>query len=165
MKIRDFDTRNSFINFSIGNEYFAIIVNRVLEIMHLSQITKVPNASDYVKGILNFRGAIVPVIDLPRRFNFDQFAGKADMVIVVEVVYKDSQVLMGLLVDEVMDVIEFQYKDIRTVPEIGVKYNPEFLEGFIERNGMLIMVLDVDRVLSLAELAEVSDVTEAGKPA
>jgi purine-binding chemotaxis protein CheW len=159
MRTQDIEKRKSYINFSIGNENFAIIVNRVLEIMHLNQLTHVPNTSDFVKGILNFRGAIVPVINLGKRFNFMQQDVEGDMVVVVEVMNNDNQVLMGLLVDEVTDVIEFEYKDIRAVPEIGIKYNPDFLEGFIEMNGKFTMVLDVDRVLSISELAEVSEVS------
>ena len=163
MRTQDIEKRKSYINFSIGNENFAIIVNRVLEIMHLNQLTHVPNASDFVKGILNFRGAIVPVINLRKRFNFMQQEVDGDMVVVVEVMNNDNNVLMGLLVDEVTDVIEFEYKDIRTVPEIGIKYNPDFLEGFIEMNGKFTMVLDVDRVLSISELAEVSEVSNMPK--
>jgi len=81
------------------------------------------------------------------------------MVIVVEVLNNENHVLMGLLVDEVTDVIEFEYKDIRAVPALGIKYNPDFLEGFIEMNGKFTMVLDLDRVLSVSELAEVSEVS------
>jgi purine-binding chemotaxis protein CheW len=159
MKTNDIDKKKSYINFSIGKENFAIVVDRVLEILHLEQLTHVPNASDFVKGILNFRGAIVPVINLNKRFNFGDPQSEGTMVIVVEVLHEENQVLMGLLVDEVTDVIEFGYKDIRAVPEIGIKYNPDFLEGFIEMEGRFTMVLDVDRVLSVAELAEINEVT------
>jgi purine-binding chemotaxis protein CheW len=161
MKTSDIDKKKSYINFSMGMENFAIIVNRVLEILHLQQLTHVPNASDFVKGILNFRGAIVPVINLHKRFHFNQQEDEGNMIIVVEVKHNDNHVLMGLLVDEVTDVIEFEYKDIRAVPEIGIKYNPDFLEGFIEMNGKFTMVLDVDRVLSVSELAEVNEVSNA----
>jgi purine-binding chemotaxis protein CheW len=159
MKTHDMDKTRSFIHFSIANENFAIMVNRVLEILHLQQLTRVPNASDYITGILNFRGTIVPVINLHKRFNFKQYEREGDMVIVVEIMHKESPVLLGLLVEEVSDVIEFEYKEIRTVPEIGIKYNPDFLEGFVEMDGKFIMVLNVDRVMNVSELAEVEEVT------
>jgi purine-binding chemotaxis protein CheW len=159
MKKHDMDKTRSYIHFNIANENFAIIVNRVLEILHLQQLTKVPNASDYIKGILNFRGTIVPVINLHKRFNFNQQEQEGEVVIIAEIMHKESQVLLGLLVEEVSDVIEFEFKDIRTVPDIGIKYNPDFLEGFIEMDSKLIMVLNVDRVLNISELAEVEDVT------
>jgi purine-binding chemotaxis protein CheW len=159
METNDIDKKRSYIHFSISNESFAIVVNRVLEILHLDQLTCVPNSSEYIMGILNFRGAIVPVVDLHKRFNFQKGATCDNMAIVVEVDHNDNRVLMGLCVEEVNDVIEFEYKDIRTVPDIGIKYNPEFLEGFIEMDGKFIMVLDVDRVLSVSELAEVKETT------
>jgi purine-binding chemotaxis protein CheW len=158
MKTRDIDKVNCYINFSISNEFFAIPISKVLEILPLNQLTLVPNAPDFIKGILNFRGAIVPVINLRKRFNFVRQEVDGNMVVVVEVIHGDKPVLMGLLVDEVTDVIEFEYKDIRSVPETGIKYNPEFLEGFIETNGKFTMVLDLDRVLSITELTEIKQV-------
>ena len=157
MKTHDLDKIRSYVHFSIGNENFAVNVNRVLEILHLSQLTHVPNASEYIKGILNFRGAIVPVINLHKRFNFDEHISEGKMVIVIEVMLNDNIILMGLLVEEVSDVIEFEYKDIRTVPDTGIKYNPDFLEGFVEINGRFMMILNVDRVMSVSELAEVTE--------
>jgi purine-binding chemotaxis protein CheW len=159
MKTQDIDKRKSYVNFSIGKENFAVIVTRVLEILQLDQLTHVPNASDFVKGILNFRGHIVPVINLHKRFNFTQQDAEGKMVVIIEIMNNDNHVLMGLLVDEVTDVIEFEYKDIRAVPEIGIKYNPDFLEGFIEMKGKFTMVLNLDRVLSVSELAEVGEVS------
>ncbi len=158
MKTRDIDKANCYINFSISNEFFVIPISKVLEILPLNQLTLVPNAPDFIKGILNFRGAIVPVINLRKRFNFVRQEVDGNMVVVVEVIHGDKPVLMGLLVDEVTDVIEFEYKDIRSVPETGIKYNPEFLEGFIETNGKFTMVLDLDRVLSITELTEIKQV-------
>jgi purine-binding chemotaxis protein CheW len=78
------------------------------------------------------------------------------MIIIVDVTNMQKSVLMGLFVDEVTDVIEFDYKSIRAVPDLGIKYNPEFLEGFVENNDKFVMVLDTDRVFSVAELAETS---------
>jgi purine-binding chemotaxis protein CheW len=129
-----------------------------LEIIQFEQLTKVPNASDFVPGVLNFRGSIVPVIDMHKRFNTEASASEDRMVVVVDILNKDKSVLMGLLVDQVTDVIEFEYKNIKSVPDLGIKYNPEFLEGFIEENDKFIMVLNIDRVLSVRELAEVSQI-------
>jgi purine-binding chemotaxis protein CheW len=160
MKTHEIDNIRSYVHFGLGNEHFAIIVNRVLEILHLGQLTRVPNASAYIKGILNFRGSIVPVINLYKRFNFTEHVSEGNMVIIVEAQYKDNVALMGLLVEEVADVIDFEYKNLRTVPEIGVKYNPSFLEGFVEMDGKFIMVLNVDEVLNVNELAEIKDISE-----
>lgn len=152
----DIDKKNSYINLRIGSESFAISVYKVLEIIQFEQLTKVPNASGFVPGILNFRGSIVPVIDMHKRFNMETTGSDVKMVVVVDILNKDKSVLMGLLVDQVTNVIEFEYKNIKAVPDLGIKYNPEFLDGFIEEDGKFIMVLNIDRVLSVQELAEVS---------
>ena len=158
MATMDIDKKTSYIKLRIGTESFAISVYKVLEIIQFDQLTKVPNASDFVPGVLNFRGSIVPVIDMHKRFN--TVAGDAEdrMVVVVDILNKDKSVLMGLLVDQVTDVIEFEYKNIKSVPDLGIKYNPEFLEGFIEEDDKFIMVLNIDRVLSVHELAEVNQI-------
>jgi purine-binding chemotaxis protein CheW len=79
------------------------------------------------------------------------------MVVVVDMQNKENSVTMGLLVDQVVNVIEFNYKSIRSVPDLGIRYNPEFLEGFVEMNDQFIMIMNVDRVLSVSELSEVDE--------
>lgn len=155
----DIDKKNSYINLSIGEEHFAISVYKVLEIIRFEHLTHIPNASDFVPGVLNFRGSIVPVIDMHKRFNVNNSTGKGKIVVIVEIVNKEKKVLMGLLLDEVSDVIEFDYKSIQAVPDLGIKYNPEFIDGFIEKDGKFIMVLNIDRVLNVQELSEVSHLT------
>jgi purine-binding chemotaxis protein CheW len=159
METVDVDNKTSYINLNIGKEHFAISVFKVLEIIQFAQLTNVPNTSDFVPGVLNFRGSIVPVIDMHKRFNVRPTSGNDKMVVVVDVSTRESNVLIGLLVDQVTDVIEFDLKSIKSVPDLGIKYNPEFLEGFIEHDDRNIMVLNIDRVLNVKELSEVSEVT------
>jgi purine-binding chemotaxis protein CheW len=155
----DIDKKNSYINLKIGTEQFAISVSKVLEIIEFDQITQVPDSSPFVLGVINFRGSIVPVIDMHLRFNIEGKSEENKMVVIVDMHNKDKNVLMGLLVDQVTDVLEFEYTSIKSVPDLGIKYNPEFLEGFIEQEGRFIMVLNIDRVLSLQELSAI-DYTE-----
>ena len=160
METMDIDKKTSYINLKIGTESFAISVYKVLEIIQFENITKVPNSSDFVPGVLNFRGSIVPVIDMHKRFNAETPLEQDRMVVVVDIINKEKSVLMGLLVDQVTDVIEFEYKSIKSVPDLGIKYNPEFLEGFIEQDGKFIMVLNIDRVLSIQELSDITHTIE-----
>jgi purine-binding chemotaxis protein CheW len=159
MKNTNIDKKTSYINFKIGKESFAVSVYKVLEIIQFENLTRIPNTSQYVLGVLNFRGSIVPIIDMHKRFNVRK-KNDDNMIIVVDIENKDNGAMMGLLVDEVTDVIEIGYKDIRSVPEIGIKYNPEFLEGIVERNEDFIMVLNTDRVLNVTELAEIEEIAE-----
>lgn len=151
------DKRTSYVNFKIGTENYAISVYKVLEIIQLDQLTTMPNSSVYILGVLNFRGSVVPVIDMHKRFNTKGEDRESNMVIIVNIINNNNDVLMGLLVDEVTDVIEFEYKEINTAPNIGIKYNPEFLEGFVKKEEAFVMVLNVDKVLNVTELAEISE--------
>lgn len=159
MNVTDIDKKSSYICLKIGNEFFAITVYKVLEIIQFDQITRVPNSSEFVPGVINFRGSIVPVIDMHRRFKVNRADIGEKMVIVVDMVHKDENVMMGLLVDQVTDVIEFEYSAVKSVPDLGIKYNPEFLDGFIEQEGKFIMVMNIDRVLNVQELSEISMIT------
>jgi purine-binding chemotaxis protein CheW len=152
----DIDKKTSYINLRIGTEQCAISVYKVLEIIMYGQITQVPNSSDFIPGVLNFRGSIVPVIDMAKRFNMAFEDNTEKMVVVVDIMYRDKSVLMGLLVNEVTDVIEFDYKSIKSVPDLGIKFNPEYLEGFIELGEKIILVLNIDRVLNVQELSTVN---------
>jgi purine-binding chemotaxis protein CheW len=157
----EIDKKSSYINLRIGTEQFAISVFSVLEIIQHEQLTHVPNSSEFVLGVLNFRGSIVPVIDLNKRFNMNRSQVEGQMIVIVEVNSKDKTVLIGLLVDMVTDVIEFDYKSIQSVPDLGIKYNPEYIDGFIESEEKFIMVLNTDRVLNVQELSEINeDVTK-----
>ena len=157
MENSDINRETSYINFKIGKEYFAISVYKVLEIIQFEHITQIPNSSDFIKGVINFRGGIVPVIDMHKRFNLEKSECESRMVVVADIHNRENNVTMGLLVDQVVDVIEFAYKNIRAVPDLGIKYNPEFLEGFVEMNNRFIMIMNVDRVLSISELSAIEE--------
>jgi len=157
----DIEKKTSYINLSIGTENFAVSVYNVLEIIKYGQVTRIPDASDYVPGVLNFRGSIVPVIDMHKRFRTTGGTSDARMVVVVSVRNKDKDVLMGLLVDQVTDVVEFDFRSVKSVPDLGINYNPEYVDGFIELDGRFIMVLNIDRVLKVDELSEVSEISYA----
>ncbi|HLO58693.1 MAG TPA: chemotaxis protein CheW [Bacteroidales bacterium] len=155
--ITDIDKKTSYINLEIGTENFAISVYQVLEIIQFDKITRIPDSSEYVPGVINFRGSIVPVIDMHKRFKIENNELAEKMVVIVEINSNDKIVLMGLIVDQVTDVIEFDFKEIKSVPDLGIKYNPEFLDGFIERDGRFIMVMNTDHVLSVNELSEITE--------
>jgi purine-binding chemotaxis protein CheW len=162
MEHSEINRETSYINFKIGKENFAISVYKVLEIIQFEHITQIPNSSDYIRGVINFRGGIVPVIDMHKRFNLEGSEYESRMVVVADIQNKENNVTMGLLVDQVVDVIEFAFKNIRAVPDLGIKYNPEFLEGFVEMNGRFIMIMNVDRVLSISELSALEEDVRIG---
>ena len=144
----------SYLSYKLNNEYFAINVNSVVEIMELPQLTIVPNTSEHIKGVLNFRGEIVPVINMHKRFNLNSDDDNTGMVIIINFETNDSQMHLGLMVDEVSSVIEFKMKDIRNIPDMGINYNSDFLIGMIEMEEKFMMILNIDNVFNLEDLAE-----------
>jgi purine-binding chemotaxis protein CheW len=143
-----------YVNFRLGNDHFAIPVMRVLEIIQNCTLTNVPNSSVYIRGVLNFRGEIVPVIDMYRRFNMKFNENTAKMIIIVDVESTNNHMHIGLLVDKVMDIIDFEYKDIQKAPDMGINYDLSFLDGFVDVNSQFIMVLNIDKVLDKSDLID-----------
>jgi purine-binding chemotaxis protein CheW len=151
----NFDDIKHYINYRLGNENFAISVDRVLEIIKHRVMTKVPNSSQYIKGVINFRGEIVPVIDMHKRFNMEKDESHEGMIVVINGDSEKSNYHIGLLVDEVEDVIEFKYRDLRKSPDMGINYDMSFIDGIVDIESRFIMVLNIEKVLNKTELADV----------
>ena len=146
-------TQNHYLSIKLSDELFAINVNKVLEVLQKQHITKVPNVPEFIKGVINFRGEIVPVIEARQKFNMPERANKDKYVIIVmELKIKELTILIGVIADGVMDVIELSEEDIKDVPEMGTSYNTEFLQGMIKLDNGFLMLLNVDRVFSSEEI-------------
>lgn len=134
-----------FLTFALASEEYGLEILKVREIMGLMVITKVPRTPDYVKGVINLRGKVIPVIDLRLKFGFEPFeATKETCVIVVEV----NDVLVGIIVDRVSEVLDIVENDIETTPSFGVSVNTDFILGIGKIKGKVIMLLDINKVLS-----------------
>jgi purine-binding chemotaxis protein CheW len=150
---------NSYLSFKLGNEYFAAHVNNVINILELTEITPVPKSPDFMKGVINLRGTVLPIIDTRLKFGMDQTQyGSNTCIIVLNVLIDDEQVSIGALVDNVQEVLKIDIEDIKPAPSIGNKYKPEFINGVIQWEDQFIMILDADRVFSVTEA---SDILEA----
>lgn len=153
----------SYISFMLGDEYFAINVAKVLNILQLVQITKVPTAPDYMKGVINLRGTVLPIIDIRMKFGMDPIEYKRDTVILVLNVEIDNEVVnAGILVDSVKEVFEIQQAEILPPPGIGSKYKSKFIDGIYKMSDdKFVMLLDIDRIFSTDELVMMKDSTES----
>ena len=146
-------TQNHYLSIKLSDELFAINVNKVLEVLQKQHITKVPNVPEFIKGVINFRGEIVPVIEARQKFNMAERENKDKYVIIVmELKVKELTILIGVIADGVRDVIELSKEDIKDVPEMGTSYNTEFLQGMIKLDNGFLMLLNVDRVFSSEEI-------------
>ncbi len=150
--------KTTFVYFKLWNEYFAISVDKVIEVFELPEIVEVPATPDFVKGVTNFRGDIIPVIDMRKKFKLpaDEQQEK-QYIIVVNYVTEGYENKIGLVVDKIIDVINVVKYDINNFPELGSKYNPEFIFGIIKHNDRFILVLDIDKILDAAEVEILKD--------
>ncbi len=146
--------KHKFVYFQLWEEYFAIDVDKIIEVMEMPKMAKLPKTPDFVMGVTNFRGEIIPVIDLRKKFMLPQeeIFSKRKYVIVIEYKSADYQNKIGVVVDRIIDVIEVEQYDITHFPELGSRYNPEFIFGVIHYDDKFILVLDIEKILEAAEV-------------
>ena len=150
-----------YLSFNIGNELFAINVQKVLEVLQKQTITPVPNAPDYILGIINFRGEVVPVFDTRAKFNLkslnetDSFA-----IAVLDLVKNNEPFRIGATVDWVRDVITISDSDVKPVPPMSSSFNAEFLGGIVRIDDRFIMLIDVDKVFTQSEIQTIAEISE-----
>jgi len=145
------------LTFNLQNESYGIDVLKVREIIRLTNITAVPRMPDYVKGVINLRGKIIPVIDLRLRFGFTG-AKDTDLtcIIVVQVKMPDGKnTQMGLVVDGVEEVINLAASDIEETPDFGGKISTDYIVGMAKVKGKVKTLLNIDRVLGADELQQI----------
>lgn len=153
--------KNVFLSFRLGKETFAVSVKKVLEVLQQQTITEVPDVPAYIKGVINFRGDILPICDARLKFNMPLPENETKSVIIVLDLEKDDQKMrIGAIADGVKDVISIDINDIRPVPSMGLKYNAEYLSGMIKSGDTFIMVLNVDKVFASEEVTFLENVSE-----
>jgi len=146
-----------YLTFTLADEVFAVDVARVREILEMPSITKVPQVPDFMRGVINLRGCVVPVIDLRLKFGMRETAQTVNTcIIVVEVLMDGENIVLGALADSVQEVIEMEPSQIEAAPHIGTHLKTEFLKGMGKYNEHFVMILDIDKVFSGEELAAVS---------
>lgn len=158
---------DSFISFKLGEEYFAISVSKVLNILQLVQITKVPTAPDYMKGVINLRGTVLPIIDIRMKFGMDPIQYQRDTVILVlNVQIENETVDAGILVDSVKEVFEIKREEVLPPPGIGSKYKSKFIDGIYKMSDdRFVMLLDIDKIFSTDEVVMLKETVDSDESA
>ena len=142
---------SQFLTFNLGDELYGVDILRVQEIKGYTAVTKIPNTPSHIKGVLNLRGTIVPIIELRTKFGMPTIDYTAFTVIIV-VVVRDK--VMGLVVDSVSDVLNIDKKDIQPSPQFGAQVDVSFLNGIGKSGDKLVALLDMDRLLLDDEVSE-----------
>ncbi len=147
-----------YLTFLLRDEYFGISISSVKEIIEYDNVTSIPLMPDFVKGVLNLRGEVVPVIDLSIRFNKPATAvQKRTCIIIMEIPYEEQIVTLGAVVDSVCEVMEIPEKSIESAPTFGAKIRAQFILGVAHIEEHFVILLRGDRVLSIDEMASIID--------
>ena len=150
-----------YFTFTLGNEDYALEISRVREVVDYTTITRVPRMPEFLRGVINLRGNVVPVIDLRLKLGMSAIKKTVDTCIVIVDVEIDGDFThMGALADSVKAVIDLDPAQIGPPPKLGTKINNEFIKGMGQQDDGFIIILDIDRVLSTEEM---SMVAEAGQ--
>jgi len=158
--------RTQFLTFSLSGGEYAIAVLRVREIIEHEEVTRVPSTPAFLRGVINLRGSVVPVVDLARKFRMPESpVTKRTCIIIVEVESENGRIVLGVLADAVNQVVEFRPEEIEPPPSFGTPIRVDFLRGLGKLNGEFVLILDTDRVLSAGELADAASAPEAAVPA
>jgi purine-binding chemotaxis protein CheW len=148
-----------YLTFSLAGEEYGIGILKVKEIIGLMPITVVPQTPTYIKGVINLRGKVIPVIDLRLKFTIQSAEyTERTCIIVVEITTAGRTILMSILVDSVSEVLNIKGTDIEETPAFGTKLNTEFILGMAKVGGGIKILLDIDRVLSVEEIKMIDSV-------
>ena len=153
MSVAKITEARQYLTFKMEEEVFALDVGKVREILDYTTITKVPQTPDYMKGVINLRGSVVPVVDMRLKFKMPAQDRTVDTcIIVVEIAIEQEQTILGALVDSVQEVFELEPSQVEPAPRIGTKLNTDFILGMGKRDDSFVIILDIDRVFSSEEL-------------
>lgn len=147
-------SEGQLLTFLLAGEEYGVDILRVQEIRGWDSATRVPNTPRYIKGIINLRGTIVPIVDLRERFALESVDyGPTTVVIVLKVVHGDKSRIMGIVVDAVSDVYNMSAEQLKPAPDFGGSIDTEFIEGLLTVDEQMIIVLDIDHLLNSGDLA------------
>jgi len=147
-----------YLSFTLGAEHYGVDILKVQEIRGYDSVTRVPDAPDYIKGVINLRGTIVPVIDLRLKLRLDE--ARYDAFTVMIVLNVDNRVV-GIVVDSVSDVIPLNADQIRPTPEFGAAVDTRFISGIGTQDDKMLILLDIETLLDSADLSQHAHVDEA----
>ncbi len=148
------EREGKYLTFTLADEEYGIGILKIKEIIGMMPVTTVPQTPDFVKGVINLRGKVIPVMDLRLRFGMEAIDyTERTCIIVVEIEGNTGTIQIGIVVDSVSEVLNIKGEDIEDTPTFGTKLNTDYILGMAEMEGGVKILLDIDRVLSEGEIA------------
>ena len=143
-----------YLTFKLDDEVFALDISKVREVLDFTSITRVPRTPAFMRGVINLRGSVVPVVDLRLKFGMSSAEKTVNTcIIIVEVTVDNETTILGALADSVQEVLDLGPDQIEPAPKIGTRLNTIFIKGMGKRDNKFIIILDIDKVFSTDELA------------
>ncbi len=162
--VKPSSTTNQYLVFSLGGELFAVGTLRVREIIEYGNITAVPMMPSFIRGVINLRGAVVPVIDLNARFGREKTdISRRTCIVILEVQSEEDTHILGIIVDAVSAVRHIDSANIEPSPSFGTRIRADFIDGMAKVNGNFVILLDLGKVLSMDEISMISGMA-SGQP-
>jgi purine-binding chemotaxis protein CheW len=156
MGIAGITETTQYLTFKLDQEVFAIDISKVREVLDFTTVTKVPRTPEFMRGVINLRGSVVPVVDLRLKFGMSMTEKTVNTcIIIVEVAVDDETTILGALADSVQEVMDLGPDHIEPAPKIGTRLNTEFIKGMGKRDSKFTIILDIDKVFSSVDLAQV----------
>ena len=151
------DTQNQYLTFFLADEEYGVSILDVQEVRVWDGVTSIPNAPVYVKGVLDLRGVIVPIIDLRMRFNMEKVEyDETTVIVVLKIEVGDKQHIIGIVVDAVSDVLDVNEDQQKAAPEFETSGNTEFISGLATVNNKMVILLDTNKLLTRKEIAAIA---------
>jgi len=146
-----------YLTFTLGGEMFAVVILNVKEIIEFGALTEIPMMPGFIRGVINLRGAVVPVIDLSCRFGGKTTqVARRTCIIIIEMRDGEQTQDVGVMVDAVSEVLEIGDDEIEPPPAFGARIRTDFIDGMGKVNGRFVIILDVNRVLSIEEISQLA---------
>jgi purine-binding chemotaxis protein CheW len=150
-----------YLTFRLAEEEYGLEILKVQEIIQMQAVTKVPRTPDYVRGVINLRGKVIPVVDLRRKFGLSQVNDtEKTCIIVVQIVQGDGKVVMGIIIDEVKEVLDIKAEHIEETPSFGATINTDFIMGMGKIGQSVKILLDIDKVMSAKEISALKEIAK-----
>ncbi len=147
-----------YLTFRLAEEVYALDIGKVREVLDFTTATKVPRTPDFMRGVINLRGSVVPVVDLRLKFGMSATEKTVNTcVIITEVTVDGDTTILGCLADSVQEVLDLDAEHIAPAPRIGTRLKTEFIKGMGKQSEHFIIILDIDKVFSTDELALVQE--------
>ncbi len=150
-----------YLTFKLDDEVFALDISQVREVLDFTSLTRVPRTPDFMRGVINLRGSVVPVVDMRLKFGMSKTEQTVNTcIIIVEINLDGEKLILGALADSVQEVIDLEPDQIEPAPRIGTRLNTEFIKGMGKRDDQFVIILEIDRIFSACELSSVNGLND-----